>query len=174
MNYLAEKKEQTKEYWKDLSELIQRLFNDEIGISSIPRLETIFEAIKGFEGHLKIVYVYLNSEERRLLINSLNNLRNRLIFEGSYTDLTEEVLVKVANANSKNQGANQMPIKSIFEVFEGVNDNTLTSQQQHLETRIITSFLTLTFSTIKEDKEYYKLDYIRPERRLFITQPDIT
>lgn len=42
-----------KEYWKDLSELIQRLFNDEISISSIPRLETIFEAIKDFEGHLK-------------------------------------------------------------------------------------------------------------------------
>lgn len=48
-----------KEYWKDLSELIQRLFNDEISISSIPRLETIFEAIKDFEGHLKIVYQLL-------------------------------------------------------------------------------------------------------------------
>ena len=46
-------------------------------------------------------HVYLNSEERRLLINSMNNLRNRLIAEGKYTDLIDEVLVKVANAKFK-------------------------------------------------------------------------
>ena len=46
-------------------------------------------------------HVYLNSEERRLLINSMNNLRNRLIAEGKYTDLIDEVLVKVANAKVK-------------------------------------------------------------------------
>ena len=43
-------------------------------------------------------HVYLNYEERRLLIKSLNDLRNRLISEGKYTDLIDEVLVKVANA----------------------------------------------------------------------------
>ena len=43
-------------------------------------------------------HVYLNSEERRLLINSLNDLRNKLISEGRYTDLVDEVLVKAANA----------------------------------------------------------------------------
>lgn len=43
-------------------------------------------------------HVYLNYEERRLVIKSLNNLRNRLISEGKYTDLIDEVLVKVANA----------------------------------------------------------------------------
>ena len=46
-------------------------------------------------------HVYINSEERRLLISSLNDLRNRLIAEGRYTDLVDEVLVKVANAKIK-------------------------------------------------------------------------
>lgn len=46
-------------------------------------------------------HIYLNSEERRLLINSLINLKNRLITEGKYTDLVDEVLVKVANAKIK-------------------------------------------------------------------------
>lgn len=46
-------------------------------------------------------HVYLNSEERRLLINSLNDLRNQLIAEGRYTDLVDEVLIKVANAKIK-------------------------------------------------------------------------
>ena len=46
-------------------------------------------------------HIYLNSEERRLLISSLNDLRNRLIAEGSYTDLADEILVKVANGKIK-------------------------------------------------------------------------
>ena len=46
-------------------------------------------------------HVYINSEERRLLINSLNDLRNKLISEGRYTDLIDEVLIKVANAKTK-------------------------------------------------------------------------
>ena len=43
-------------------------------------------------------HVYINSEERRLLISSLNDLRNRLIAEGKYTDPVDEVLIKAANA----------------------------------------------------------------------------
>lgn len=46
-------------------------------------------------------HVYLNYEERRLVIKSLNDLKNRLISEGKYTDLIDEVLVKVANAKIK-------------------------------------------------------------------------
>ena len=46
-------------------------------------------------------HIYINYEERRLLINSLNDLRNKLIAEGRYTDLIDEVLVKVANAKIK-------------------------------------------------------------------------
>ena len=43
-------------------------------------------------------HVYLNYEERRLVIKCLNDLRNRLISEGKYTDLIDEVLVKEAIA----------------------------------------------------------------------------
>ena len=46
-------------------------------------------------------HVYINSEERRLLISNLNDLRNRLIAEGRYTDLVDEVLIKAANAKIK-------------------------------------------------------------------------
>ena len=46
-------------------------------------------------------HVYINSEERRLLISSLNDLRNRLIAECKYTDLVDEVLIKVSNAKIK-------------------------------------------------------------------------
>ena len=46
-------------------------------------------------------HVYINSEERRLLISSLNDLRNRLIAEGKYSDLVDEVLIKTVNAKIK-------------------------------------------------------------------------
>ena len=46
-------------------------------------------------------HVYISSEERRLLISSLNDLRNRLIAEGKYTDLVDEVMIKAANAKIK-------------------------------------------------------------------------
>ena len=46
-------------------------------------------------------HVYLNSEEGRMLISSLNDLRNKLLAEGRYTDLIDEVLIKVANAKIK-------------------------------------------------------------------------
>ena len=46
-------------------------------------------------------HVYINSEERRLLISSLNDLRNRLIAECKYTDLVDKVLIKVSNAKIK-------------------------------------------------------------------------
>ena len=46
-------------------------------------------------------YLALTNEEWRLMIESLNNLRNRLISEGKYTDAVDEVLIKVANAKTK-------------------------------------------------------------------------
>ena len=39
-------------------------------------------------------YLALTTEEWRLMIESLNNLRNRLISEGKYTDAVDEVLIK--------------------------------------------------------------------------------
>ena len=75
-------------------------------------------------------HIYLKSEERCLLISSLNDLRNRLIAEGKHTDLVDEVMIKAANAKiKKNQCGQQMPVKQYFWVFESGNDNTLTPSQ---------------------------------------------
>ncbi|MCM1544967.1 MAG: hypothetical protein NC110_06670 [Ruminococcus sp.] len=46
-------------------------------------------------------YIAIDEYERRIIINSLNNLRNRLIAEGRYTDAVDDVLVKVINAPIK-------------------------------------------------------------------------
>lgn len=46
-------------------------------------------------------YLALTAEEWRRMIESLNNLRDRLISEGKYTDAVDEVLIKVANAKTK-------------------------------------------------------------------------
>lgn len=43
-------------------------------------------------------YVALTCQERRIVIESLNQLRNRLISEGRYTDAVDELLIKVAKA----------------------------------------------------------------------------
>ena len=49
-----------------------------------------------------------------------------------------------------------MPVNSNFAVFESGNDNTLTLLKPLLQSRINTDFLTITFSTIMEDKDYDK------------------
>ena len=43
-------------------------------------------------------HLYLDEVERRLIILCLNELRNRLIAEGRYTDCVDELLIKVAGA----------------------------------------------------------------------------
>ncbi|MBQ2212723.1 MAG: hypothetical protein II410_07535, partial [Ruminococcus sp.] len=58
--------------------------------------------------------------------------------------------------NQKNQGGQQMPVNSIFVVFESGNDNTLTPSNPLLQSRINIDFLKVTFSTIMEDKDYGK------------------
>ena len=46
-------------------------------------------------------HIYLTYEERRMLLNNLNDFRNKLIAEGKSTDLSDEVIIKVANAKPK-------------------------------------------------------------------------
>ncbi len=46
-------------------------------------------------------HIYLTYEEQRMLLNILNDFRNKLIAEGKYTDLLDEVIIKVANAKLK-------------------------------------------------------------------------
>lgn len=46
-------------------------------------------------------YIAIDEYERRIIINSLNKLRNKLIADGRYTDAVDDVLVKVVNAPIK-------------------------------------------------------------------------
>lgn len=46
-------------------------------------------------------HIYLTYEERRMLLNNLNDFRNNMIADGKYTDLLDEVIIKVANAKLK-------------------------------------------------------------------------
>lgn len=46
-------------------------------------------------------HLYLTGEERRVVINSLIDLRNNLIFQGMFTDTVDELLVKFTKARIK-------------------------------------------------------------------------
>ena len=46
-------------------------------------------------------YLALDSAERRLIIESMNNLRSRLIAVGRFTDVVDELLLKFVNAKVK-------------------------------------------------------------------------
>ena len=49
----------------------------------------------------KKTYLYLDSQERRLLLHSLVELKNQLIQQGRYTDCVDELIFKVSNASIK-------------------------------------------------------------------------
>ena len=49
----------------------------------------------------KNYYLVLDVFERQMLLNNLNDFRNKLITEGKYTDLLDEVIIKIANAKLK-------------------------------------------------------------------------
>ena len=49
----------------------------------------------------KTHHIYLDSQERKLLIHSLVELKNQLIQQGRYTDCIDELIFKVINAPSK-------------------------------------------------------------------------
>lgn len=46
-------------------------------------------------------YLALDDNERSMIIHSLNNLRNRLIAQGKYSDGVDDVLGKVIGAKKK-------------------------------------------------------------------------
>ena len=46
-------------------------------------------------------HIYLTTDERRTVINSLIDLRNDLISQGRYTDITDELLIKLTKAKVK-------------------------------------------------------------------------
>lgn len=43
-------------------------------------------------------YIAIDENERRIIINALNTLRNKLLAEGRYTDAVDDVLIKAVNA----------------------------------------------------------------------------
>lgn len=53
-------------------------------------------------------HLYLTSDERRTVINSLIDLRNDLISRGKYTDLVDELLIMLTKAKVK-----QIKIKEV-------------------------------------------------------------
>ncbi len=47
-------------------------------------------------------HIYLTPVERRTVIHSLVDLRNDLISQGRYTDIIDELLIKLTKAKVKN------------------------------------------------------------------------
>ena len=43
-------------------------------------------------------YIAITESERRIIINALNTLHNKLLTEGRYTDAVDDVLIKIAYA----------------------------------------------------------------------------
>ena len=46
-------------------------------------------------------HLYVDSQERSILLHSLEELKNRLIQQGRYTDCVDELIFKVVNAPVK-------------------------------------------------------------------------
>ena len=46
-------------------------------------------------------HIYLTTEECRVVINSLIDLRNDLISRGKYTDIVDELIIKFTKAKVK-------------------------------------------------------------------------
>ena len=49
----------------------------------------------------KTNHLYVDSQERNLLLHSLVELKNQLIQQGRYTDCVDELIFKVINAQTK-------------------------------------------------------------------------
>ena len=46
-------------------------------------------------------HLYLTPDERRTVINSLIDLRNSLISQGRYTDLVDELIIRISKTKAK-------------------------------------------------------------------------
>ena len=50
---------------------------------------------------MKKYHVYLTNEQRRLLLDSLIDMKNELIRNGRYTDAVDEIIIKAAKVKIK-------------------------------------------------------------------------
>ena len=62
---------------------------------------TIIAEIERRNGDEAKYYLALNDQERRFVIESLNQLRNKLIAGGKYTDAADDVLLKIIGVKRK-------------------------------------------------------------------------
>ena len=49
----------------------------------------------------KKYYIALDNFERRVVVNCMNEMRNKLITDGKYTDALDEVLLKIIRSKQK-------------------------------------------------------------------------
>ena len=49
----------------------------------------------------KKYYIALDNFERRVVVNCMNEMRNKLIADGKYTDALDEVLLKIIRSKQK-------------------------------------------------------------------------
>lgn len=49
----------------------------------------------------KKYYIVIDKNERRIIINSLNNLRNKMIENGRHTNAVDEILIRIVNVSIK-------------------------------------------------------------------------
>ena len=49
----------------------------------------------------KKYYIALDGFERRVVVNCMNEMRNKLITDGKYTDALDEVLLKIIHSKQK-------------------------------------------------------------------------
>ena len=49
----------------------------------------------------KKYYIALDDFERRVVVNCMNEMRNKLIADGKYTDALDEVLLKIIRSKQK-------------------------------------------------------------------------
>lgn len=49
----------------------------------------------------KKYYIALDDFERRVVVNCMNEMRNKLIGDGKYTDALDEVLLKIIRSKQK-------------------------------------------------------------------------
>lgn len=51
---------------------------------------------------LNTIYIYITNEERSEILKSLIDLKNEMIVQGKYTDVLDEIIVKLYKAKKKN------------------------------------------------------------------------